>query len=313
MKGKERSEERSAGRTGRILALHGVAPQVDRRRFEFRNFEEVRALERFLSAAPPFLPLVEALAGRGDALTIDDATRGAADAALLARRYGHAVTLFVNPAQVESGAPYWFFLLNVLLDKLDGRRRDFEGTSFATSSVPQRNALRTRIKARVRAIKQEPQRAAFIRELAERWQLAPLDVPGHLTTLRTGDLRELLASGVELQNHGWSHAHHGSLSAEESVWEVREAREWLRSELGVDAPHFAVPFGDVMPGPEATTACETWLTLSDVWPAGRVTPTVFNRKNLEVATELDVFARVGARVRRSLRVLAARVFGSLRP
>ena len=87
-----------------MFCIHGIAPVVDRERFLHRNLLPAAALEAYLAGAAPFVTIAEALAGRGNALTIDDATRAGADAALMARAAGHEVTLFVNPGQVESGA-----------------------------------------------------------------------------------------------------------------------------------------------------------------------------------------------------------------
>src|SRR5688572_10557560 len=100
----------------RVFTLHGVAPDVNSRRSIYRNIADEAALSSILSSRPQFVPLTAAVAGEGDALTVDDATRCSADAALLARRYGHAVTLFVNPDHVDPPRPHSFHLLSVLMD-----------------------------------------------------------------------------------------------------------------------------------------------------------------------------------------------------
>jgi hypothetical protein len=267
---------------GRVLAIHGVAPEVDPRRFAFRNLSDADSLRRFLQAAPPLVPLPEALAGRGNALTIDDATRAAADAALMARELGHAVSLFVNPSQVSSREQHYFLLLNVLLDRLDGQTCEFEGTKFETATMAQRQVLRHSIKARFRAMRDDRGRMDFVSELATRWRASPLELPEHFQTLGIHDLIALRDSGVDVQNHGWSHVHHPSLSSEQSVHEIREGRAWLQRELGVDAAYFAVPFGDALPTPEAAAACETWFTATDQLAPGWIGLKVFNREELHL-------------------------------
>jgi peptidoglycan/xylan/chitin deacetylase (PgdA/CDA1 family) len=104
-----------------------------------------------------------------------------------------------------------------------------------------------------------------------------LDVPPHLTTLRTADLRALRDAGVAIENHGWSHLHHAALTADESLQEIRRGREWLQRELEVPAAHFAVPYGDVGPHGSVGSACAIWLTLRREWPEGPAGPETFNR------------------------------------
>lgn len=266
---------------GRVLTIHGIAAGVDPQHFCFRNMSDPDAMDRYLASAPPFVPLTDALAGRGDALAIDDAVRGAGDAALLARRYGHAVSLFVNPGQVESGAPYAFNVLNALLDGLgnfDGRRRVFEGTVFGTSTVADRQTLRSKIKTRLCTITDERERLGYIEGLAAEWRVAHLDVPRHFQTLSRQDLAALRDVGVDLQNHGWSHTDHASLSSTDSAREVREGRAWLFQELGVEAAYFAVPFGEALPQPGSASSCDIWFVLTEGRPAGPVSPNVFNRE-----------------------------------
>jgi hypothetical protein len=267
----------------RVLAIHGVSSApIDRGRFGFRNLSSARQLAQLLSSAERFVPLLDALADRGDALTIDDATRAGMEAALLARRYGHAVTLFVNPGQIELGEPYAFVALNGLLDCLDGEPKEFEETRFQTSTFAERQMLRSAIKATLRAMTSEPPRLALVRTLADRWHVGALDVPLHFSTLTARDLTALLDAGVDLQNHGWFHSDHSRLTAEDSEAEIRNARSWLQRQLGVDAQYFAAPFGETLP-PAVPAACDVWLTLTHTVAAGWVKPRVFNRETLQGA------------------------------
>jgi peptidoglycan/xylan/chitin deacetylase (PgdA/CDA1 family) len=270
----------------RIYALHGAAGNIDRERFEFQNISDRQLLHAFLSSAPPFVSIEEALAGQGSALTIDDGTRAASEAALLARELGHEVSVFVNPEAVEAGEPYWFTLLHLLLDRLDRTiSYEFDGRRYPASTRAGRRALREPIKARCRRLRHEPARVAFIMELAERWHALPLDVPPHLVTLRKADLVTLRDAGVRLENHGWSHTDHAAIAPGESVGEIREGREWLKRELQVETTLFAVPFGDVLPSREGAAACSAWLTLSERWPPGLVRRGVINRVEPRLSPE----------------------------
>jgi hypothetical protein len=257
--------------------MHGVAPNVERR-FRYQNIADRQAARRFLSSIPRLVPLSAALAGAGDALTIDDATRGGADASMLARDLGHEVSLFVNPEVVESGDPYWFNLMDVLVDALSFGSYHFDSDSVAVTNETERRGLRERIKTNARALRDERDRVAYVRSLATHWQVS-IDVPRHYEILRKADLVELRDAGVDLQNHGWSHADHSRLSSQDSASEIRRGREWLKTELAVDAAYFAVTYGDVMPH-EQPAECDSWLTFFWQQPGGPMAAKVFNRVDL---------------------------------
>ena len=264
--------------SGQVLTIHGIAPAVIPKTFCFRNICDADVMAQYLASVPPFVPLVDAIAGRGDALTIDDAICGAADAAMLARQLGHAVTLFVNPGQVESGAPYAFLVLNALLDGL-------------SSTYAERQALRRHIKARLCVLTEEQARLELVMDLGSQWGVSVPEVPPHFRTLSREELVTLRDAGVALENHGWSHTDHASLSPAESLREIREGRAWLQRELGVEAAYFASPFGEALPSPEASEGCTMWFAASQAMPAGRLSPQVFNR------TFLDLPPQGGASVR----------------
>ena len=269
---------------GQVLTIHGIAPAVIPKTFCFRNICDADTMARYLESVPPFVPLADAIAGRGDALTIDDAIRGAADAALLARQHGHAVTLFVNPGQIESGGPYAFLVLNALLDSLKDRVCVFEGVKSRIRTHAERQSLRRRIKARLCLLAEEQARFDFVTNLADQWGVTTPEVPPHFRTISLDELLTLRDAGVAIENHGWSHSDHTSLSPAASVREIHKGRAWLQRELGVKAAYFASPFGEALPAPEALKYCAMWFAASQLMPAGRRSPHVFNRKFLDLPT-----------------------------
>ena len=297
---------------GRVFSLHGAVPAADPGRLEHRFISDAGLLSRFLAKSPRFVSLRDALEGGGSALTVDDATHAAAEACRIARSHGHPVTLFINPGQVESGQPYWFVQLKVLLDGLPGNPCEFESRSFQTATFRDRLRLRHAIKTRLCTIKTEEERSSRVAGLATQWGQAPIEVPRSGATISLDDVRELLALGVDIQNHGWSHAPHASLTAAESAEEVQRGRDWLRDRLGIDAPYFAVPFGDVLPDPPAAALCTTWLTLDGGLPPGWVAPGVFNREDLTLQRRPGLLAAARARLGRSFQALAAAWTGSRR-
>ena len=54
--------------SGQVLTIHGIAPAVIPKTFCFRNICDADVMAQYLTSVPPFVPLVDAIAGRGDAL-----------------------------------------------------------------------------------------------------------------------------------------------------------------------------------------------------------------------------------------------------
>jgi hypothetical protein len=297
----------------RILAIHGVAPDVDPRRFEFKNMSDLSMVRNFLASRPPLVPLRETLVGGGMALTVDDSTRGAADATLLAREFGHAVTLFINPEAIDTGAPYWFTLLDLLISKLRRPAYELDGATVPTATVADKLALRRRLLMKGRALRDETSRVAFVLGLVDRWETAEIVIPPYLAPLTMSDLVALRDAGVDIQNHGWSHVDHAILTGPESAREIREGRDWFRRNLAIEAPYFAVPFGNTMPQAEAAAACEAWLTMYWRWPEGPLASRVFNRADPMLRPPLEQplsSAKLPASAARKLfRRIRRRLFG----
>lgn len=268
--------------TGSVLTIHGIATGVSPDVLSFRNMLEASDFERILSSGPPFVSLDRALAGDGVALTIDDAIRGGADAALMARRLGHDVTLFVNPGHVESGLAYAWLTVDAALDSMRGWWRMFDGSVYPVRTVVQRRRLRRDVKRRLCEMTSEPERQALVRAIARDWKVGHIQHQPHTAILTRQDLVALRDAGVDLQNHGFWHHEHRSLTARDSAAEVREGRRWLSREIGVDARYFAAPFGEALPPADTRLDCDVWLTLMDEQPKGWHTGTVFNRETLDI-------------------------------
>src|SRR5581483_468258 len=114
---------------------------------------------RHLAGRPEkYVPIDAALAGQGDALTIDDATFAGKHAAELARGHGHAVTLFVNPYHVTLARPYFFHRLSAMLDATAAAAVEFNGQRFALDGVAAREAFRETVKRRLCALALESER-----------------------------------------------------------------------------------------------------------------------------------------------------------
>ncbi|HEY6138624.1 MAG TPA: polysaccharide deacetylase family protein [Thermoanaerobaculia bacterium] len=262
-----------------IDATHGVVANADAGSLVHRQLLDAERFAAFLQARPRYVSVRDALAGKGDALTIDDATAAAADAARLARRYGHEVTLFVNGYNVESGAPYFFSRLAHALDTAKAERIRFAGTDYPLTSHPAKLRFRRAVKETLARIGSEDARQELVAEIV-RLAAGETTISPPLRALTLDELRELLDLGVELHNHGWTHVRVGALPPDEHAADIARGREWLRRSLGCDSDIFAVPNGDGLPPWPSSPHYSIWLLLEDRWGYGEIAPAVYNRRTL---------------------------------
>ncbi|HWO07172.1 MAG TPA: polysaccharide deacetylase family protein [Candidatus Paceibacterota bacterium] len=224
----------------RVYLTHGVVRNFDRSRLVHRNLLDRDVFVAHLrSRNQPYVPLERALRGEGDALTVDDATHSGAEAARLARENGHAVTFFINPWHVAEARPYAPALLNAFFDTASSIR--FRGMEWPGTAEGKR-AAREELKKAIRAAKTGEEQERVIEESARESGVA-IQLPPHLETLSTGDVRELQEIGVDIRNHGWMHLHHDVLTPEEKERNISAGEEWLRHEYDVESDDFAVPWG----------------------------------------------------------------------
>jgi hypothetical protein len=267
-----------------IYAMHGVvrAPShgvlTDLWMFDAASFAD------FLMQRPPFVGLGSGLAGFGDALTIDDATVAAYDAALLARRYGHDVTLFVNSEYVRNADPFYLHVLSAIIerassDQLSTLSRKHVGLDRALNKFSARELL----KHHLTRLPDEVARKGALQSLVGDLDMVAAPLPAHLRTLSQEQLRELLAEGVQLENHGATHAHFSIFPDSDIRNQITVCRSWLRTTLSVQAQYFAVPFGDVLPRfalSDDIASC--WFTVNSALHSGFVGPKIYNRMELKL-------------------------------
>lgn len=271
-------------RTG-IFGTHGIVDGCNTGRFEHRNMLDTEEFRKILTEAPRFVSITDALEGRGWALTIDDATRAAADAARMARELGHEVTLFINPWQIEDGKPSWFSRLDGWLDFVDAENLTWNGNEYDLSNLDGKNRFRTDVKFAMRRHQDQRQSCALIDHLEDLLGILGKSVPEHLTCLTKGDLGELKAMGIDIQNHSWTHSDPLALGPERFETELRKGRAWLHTNLGIDARYLACAYGEYLPHPamlqENGTVC---LLLHNHVAPGHVGDNIFNRLNLTITS-----------------------------
>jgi hypothetical protein len=260
-----------------VLVMHGTVDRPVPFTFIHRNLLDQAAFAAHLASREMrYVDLVDALNGEGCALTIDDATHASADAALLARRFGHAVTIFVNPFNVVSQTPYTFSVLNALLDAASLR--------IGRGKLSFRRYLRLRrnIKRRLLKVPSEEGRLALLDKIAGRLGVSSLTVTREGSSIDISTLDTLARAGVRIGNHSWTHVNLACLSREGAQREIQRGREWIEARYEATSA-FAVPFGDLLPPFDISDT--TWLLNNSSLFSGFVGNQVLNRRTLRLAGE----------------------------
>jgi hypothetical protein len=265
-----------------IFAMHGVADGVRPERFQYRNLLETEQFCAFLRSAPKFVPLADAVQGRGRALTIDDATVASAQAAKLARDFGHAVTLFINPWNIDARQPYWFSRLNTLLDSVEGPTFLLDGRAFDLATFDGKSEFRAHIKTLMRRHTTPEENTAMIDKIEAELGVRN-EISDHDRCLDVEDLRELHGIGIDIQNHGWTHLDPLAGDLAQFSDQFQKARSWLKDRLEIDTRFFASPFGEFLPHINFLRRYEAvCLLLHQDLPPGNVQDHVVNRITLQV-------------------------------
>lgn len=265
-----------------IFAMHGVIQSRSERLLVHRWMLDAEQFESFLSRRSPFVSLKQALQGRGDALTIDDATRAAYDAALLAKNHGHDVTMFLNSKNVSNATPYYLHVLSAILDNAHSAQI----TCLSKKYIPakpsaDRSQIREFLKYRLSRLCRENALQDTLSQLAAELGFNVPTLPAYLHTLSFEQVAQLHDIGVRLENHGASHVDFSILRDDDIQDEIIECRKWLLSLLSVDSRYFAVPFGNLLPRFDLSDdLAHCWFTENKALHPGFVGPKVYNRKAL---------------------------------
>ncbi len=264
-----------------IFAMHGIVERPQADVFCHRNMLDTDRFCATLQSQQKFVPLPAALEGRGRALTIDDGTVAGARAALLARRFGHAVTLFINPWQVQDGRAYAFSWLNALLDQTREKNFSWYGQAFNLTTLKDRQRFRSVVKGSIRKHVLPEENYELIEGIRIRLAIDQVHIPDFLSCLSLKDLHKLRDAGVDIQNHYWSHLDPSAHPPAQFAIEFHKSRKWISDSLGISSKFFASPFGEFFPHRdflvENNTIC---LLLHDGYPAGAVDRTTVNRVEL---------------------------------
>lgn len=264
--------------------MHGVVNRLKPDSCAQRGlFEAAQFIKHLRTRSRPYGDLYSAMGGKGDALTIDDATLAGCEAAKLARKHGHQVTLFINPGHIATRKPYAHILLSLMVDRTKLPRIVFQGNSFELYTFENKRTFREQLKQHVLTIAGEAALQKFVQLMAHRLKVADLAVPRPLQTASLAMLRQLRDKGVTIGNHGWSHAALGPLSVDAAREDIVAGRNWIRQKLGNDANAYAVPYGRQLPPFRSRLeAYRVWLMDFNLLTPGFVGPQIYNRVGLSL-------------------------------
>jgi len=226
---------------GQIFILHGSAQDWDGARQAMRHYVPEQSLRRYLAERPePFVDPDEGV--HGDILTVDDSTRGGARTCLIARELGHAVTLFLNPSQIISGADYWFSRFDALVDARKVTTGEFNGVTYNLQLRQELRDFRFAARAHL-VVSTECAAHRLLDDIEVLLEAEGAEVSDHARSIGPDDVAELQKAGVRIGSHGWDHQCISSLSPDEQLAQLVETRNWLHDITGREPRDYAVPFG----------------------------------------------------------------------
>lgn len=227
-----------------IYVSHGIIPSYSSERISHALCLPASRVALHLQLRrKKYVPLALAIAGQGDALTVDDATYAGLELALMARRYGHAVSWFVNGSHIENRIEYFPFQISCMLDDTRSTECQFDGQMWSLKTMAGRRSLRAHIKHQYMRMQSQDEIAELIDRLAESLQSNSKLPERPLRTVGAAELAQAVLAGVDLQNHGWGHLNPQVLAEEERAAEVVRNEQYLSQFRRTNTRVFAPPFG----------------------------------------------------------------------
>ena len=264
-----------------IYASHGIVNDFSSDKFchkfllDWKNFEDYIKHKK-----NKYVTLEEALDNKGDAFTIDDATRASYDAAKLLRNYGHEVTLFINPFYIENQIDYWLFKMNALLDLSSCNRATLKDKEHILSNNQEKLLFRNKVKMAIAGFPMEEERQHILGEIFHT-SIEAINVPFHLKTITQSDVLELFQLGVNIQNHGWTHRQLKNASKDDIKNEIILGKEWISKKLQYEPHFYAVPYGSFFPSDDLLDIA-FWFLLEGSCTPGFKNEKTYNRKGFNL-------------------------------
>ncbi len=229
----------------RIYVMHNVVKDYDSSRMIHRNCFDYNAFDQWLQCSPEkFVSLSSGLRDNtGECITIDDATVGAFDAAMLCASHHHYATIFINPYYIVNKKHYWTHYLSLFMEQIEAQPYTYKGEWFDLSRPEKRKKLRKIIKGDLSKIADEEGRIAMLEQVFNK-KTDEAQLPYHLQTMSEDQLN-LLAENeyISVEYHGWTHGEISSMPLKQVEQELELGRTWFWKRLKVEINYFSLPFG----------------------------------------------------------------------
>lgn len=262
-----------------VYLLHGVVDDWTAQKQTHFNYAPADRFQAHLNEKATPYATWDPNRPDADVLTIDDATSGGAVACMLARALGHHVIFFVNAFQVATAQPYVISVLDAVIDARTVSSVEYAEQTFTLTDMRGVRAFRTRVKQQLMA--EDYERAlSTVRHVSRLLASPDVGVPPHALPVSLGELRQLRDSGVQIENHGWSHLDIRTLSPSLLAQDLVRSREWLRDELSIDSRLYAVPFGLTDVPARCLSVIDEYFLADASRPLGRGDAKCWNRADL---------------------------------
>ena len=236
-----------------IYVTHGTVACHDENRISHALMLPEPLLMRHLeSRCEKYVPLAEAIQGKGDAFTVDDASRAGLRAVLLARQYGHAACWFVNGAHLATSMDYFPFLISWMLDETRKHQCVFDGARWDLTDNAGRRRLRLRTKELYMKMKSYAQIRDLLGKLSGCLNTETSALDPSLQTVTAAEVAQAVAAGVELGNHCWTHLNPRNFSPRALAFDLELNGEFLSGFCDFDSRTFAPPYGNPVSLPDGS-------------------------------------------------------------
>lgn len=265
-----------------ILACHGIVNNCNATSLLHKNMIDRKKFYLFLKNLNYKLVDIEvAINGNGNALTIDDATYASASAALLAKKMGHEVTIFINPYNIENSKTLFSSLINVAVETFNEEYIIIENCKYLAITYSHKKQIRKLIKEKILELNNEHESLNLLQNIFKGFNLN-LKVPYYLKTISKNHLYYLQGRGIRIENHGWMHSNLFALNSNAIRDNIQLSKDWLYNELKIISNFYAVPYGLALPDNYNEKLVQTWLTLDPDYSEGYRNSLVYNRKSLSI-------------------------------
>jgi len=229
-----------------VIAMHGIAENVNSKLFQYRNIIEKDKFIFWLNKLPEnCISLSEYISKKnGTVITIDDSTIASFWAAKTAKMKGHEVTFFINPYYIVNQLPYFFSAINLILDYTQKTEIIYKGIKHDITDYRNKNNFRKILKSEYLLLKNNDECYEYLDKLKYIFEIGKINYPNHLKIISIEELKELKDIGVNIENHSWSHISFNNLSNKEIQSEVQKAEKWILETLNHKTSYLALPFGN---------------------------------------------------------------------